>query len=462
MGDQMKTDIFQMISSKGGITDPQSSRTAYDTANSFPSDLPESETEEATGASSAGGYTAPLFGDMKEDENEQNNNLNFFKSTYNPDNKKFTAAYYIVDDSSDKFIEILNIQEIYPRKSTYGDGAEPYRIKIHNIKLPKSQINILDQDTGFENFKFIEIPYWLVKKNIDDFKIVRKDIFKRLELDKLNKDAINKDVIKYIKTTDKDKNSQKWIEFFGNLEKKVETKEDYHQEANLNIQNVFDSLPKLKDLKKYGLKYSVKSIKNLLQKKTRSDGIFRDNKWIRDEMPFSEDLDILNALLHSRLAKYYFTNTAKKRDSSKGHYYWVDDIKKEDLDNLPIPQLIFDGVINILKDKENITKVETKEATGSSSSGSYVTPKIWAKSSTKKDWRGAKKTQIPGGKFVEVKRKCQKYPYCNQGDIKALKIFENERIKEVIKNVSKKHNISESVIKNILRDNLHIFRNYKK
>jgi hypothetical protein len=114
------------------------------------------------------------------------------------------------------------------------------------------------------------------------------------------------------------------------------------------------------------------------------------------------------------------------------------------------------------KNTEKITKAETKEATGSSSAGAYVGPAVWAKSSTKKNWRGARKTQLPGGKFVEVKKKCQKFPYCNQGDIKALNIFENDRIKQVIKNISKKHNISENVIKNILRYELDVFRKYKK
>ncbi len=80
----------------------------------------------------------------------------------------------------------------------------------------------------------------------------------------------------------------------------------------------------------------------------------------------------------------------------------------------------------------------------------------------KKNWRGARKTQIPGGKFVEVRKKCQKFPYCNQGDIKALKIFENENVKEVIKNISHKHNISESHIKNILLIELDRLIKYKK
>ena len=97
-------------------------------------------------------------------------------------------------------------------------------------------------------------------------------------------------------------------------------------------------------------------------------------------------------------------------------------------------------------------KTETKEATGSSSSGSYETPKAWAKTMSKKDWRGKSKTQIPGGKFVQVKEKCKKFPYCNQGDIKALKIFENDLVKNAIKNISEKHGISKKIILKILQE----------
>jgi hypothetical protein len=97
-----------------------------------------------------------------------------------------------------------------------------------------------------------------------------------------------------------------------------------------------------------------------------------------------------------------------------------------------------------------LKKIEATEATGSGSSGQYSTTAAWAKSTSKKDWGGKKKTQIPGGKFVQVKKKCQKFPYCNQGDIKALKIFENEKVKNAIQNISKRHNISENVIKTII------------
>lgn len=97
-----------------------------------------------------------------------------------------------------------------------------------------------------------------------------------------------------------------------------------------------------------------------------------------------------------------------------------------------------------------LKKIEATEATGASSSGQYSTTAAWAKSTNKKDWMGKSKPQIPGGKFVQVKKKCKKFPYCNQGDIKALKIYENESVKKAIRNISQKHNISENVIKSII------------
>lgn len=106
------------------------------------------------------------------------------------------------------------------------------------------------------------------------------------------------------------------------------------------------------------------------------------------------------------------------------------------------------------KEVEEITKVEATEATGSASSGSYSTPAAWSKSTNKKDWRGKSKTQIPGGKFVQVKKKCKKFPYCNQGDIGSLN-FSNENVGDrVIKTLSEKYNLSENVIRTILSNHL--------
>ena len=103
---------------------------------------------------------------------------------------------------------------------------------------------------------------------------------------------------------------------------------------------------------------------------------------------------------------------------------------------------------------EEITKVEATEATGSASSGSYSTPAAWAKTTKKKDWRGKSKTQIPGGKFVQVKKKCKKFPYCNQGDMGALTLTNENISDKVLKTLSEKYNISENVIRTILLNHL--------
>lgn len=101
-----------------------------------------------------------------------------------------------------------------------------------------------------------------------------------------------------------------------------------------------------------------------------------------------------------------------------------------------------------VKNSEKKKKIEATEATGASSAGAFSGPAIWAKD--KKNWRGAAKPQYPGGKFVTIKSKCKKFPYCNQGDIKALKIFENELLREVISEISEEFNINYDEVEKIL------------
>lgn len=101
-------------------------------------------------------------------------------------------------------------------------------------------------------------------------------------------------------------------------------------------------------------------------------------------------------------------------------------------------------------DGDKIVKAETKEATSSSSSGQYSQPAIWAKSTKKKDWRGASTKYMPGSKRVQVKKKCKKFPYCNQGDISSLKIFENENVKSAVDSVSSRYGIDKEYIFDIL------------
>lgn len=93
-------------------------------------------------------------------------------------------------------------------------------------------------------------------------------------------------------------------------------------------------------------------------------------------------------------------------------------------------------------------KFEAKEATGSASAGSYETPFFLAKNL--KNWRGGKKPIYKGGKFVSIKEKCKKFPYCNQGDIKALNLFTNANVKEAISRISESRDIPENVIKSII------------
>jgi hypothetical protein len=102
--------------------------------------------------------------------------------------------------------------------------------------------------------------------------------------------------------------------------------------------------------------------------------------------------------------------------------------------------------------KEKPKKVEAKEATGSGSSGSYEGPAFGAKSMSPKDWRGKSKPQIPGGKFVEVKKKCKTFPYCNQGDINALKLTESKLYSKLVEKFSNKYNLPTNVITKIINE----------
>jgi hypothetical protein len=94
-------------------------------------------------------------------------------------------------------------------------------------------------------------------------------------------------------------------------------------------------------------------------------------------------------------------------------------------------------------------KVETKEATGSGSSGAYEGPAFGAKSMSPKHWRGKSKPQIPGGKFVEVRKKCKTFPYCNQG-IGAIKLTESEIFENITERISQKYGISVETVKKII------------
>jgi len=103
------------------------------------------------------------------------------------------------------------------------------------------------------------------------------------------------------------------------------------------------------------------------------------------------------------------------------------------------------------EEEEIEARRETDEATTASSAGSYETPAFLAKSMSKKDWRGAAKPTYPGGKFVEVKKKCMTFPYCNQGDINALNLWEDKTLNEVVDKVSKKTGKNKKELKDMIK-----------
>lgn len=105
---------------------------------------------------------------------------------------------------------------------------------------------------------------------------------------------------------------------------------------------------------------------------------------------------------------------------------------------------------------------EFTEATLSSSSGQYDAPfgsgsknplKIDGEKSIKKS-RAVRDKNFPkwGGPnsvFIKVKEKCKKFPYCNQG-IDAIELLEMDELNEAIKETSNKYGISEKEMKTLV------------
>ena len=117
---------------------------------------------------------------------------------------------------------------------------------------------------------------------------------------------------------------------------------------------------------------------------------------------------------------------------------------------------------------ETIEGGETTEITGASSAGVYDAPfggpkkdplKLSNPKTVEKELRSVRDKNFPkyggpGAKFVKVKDKCSKFPYCNQGDINALQIFERDLVKEMVSNISKNVKVKEYVIRNIIAKEL--------
>lgn len=197
---------------------------------------------------------------------------------------------------------------------------------------------------------------------------------------------------------------------------------------------------------------SISEIKKLIGNKKLSNNQIKAK--IKEFLNDPEELkDFLTSLLDETKTNKKETKEATATGGSSGPFITKmggsEEISNVNTKNIPT-------VREEESDSDDIKKVETKEATGASSSGSYSQPAIWAKSMKKKDFRGYAKPLYKGGKFVQVKKKCKKFPYCNQGDIKALKIFENESVQNAIDSVSGGYGYNKEYISEI------VFREIKK
>ena len=124
----------------------------------------------------------------------------------------------------------------------------------------------------------------------------------------------------------------------------LEQHSDERQSKEDNIMSMLDQNPKLKDLKQFGLKYNIGPIKNFLVKKLSRE------QWNPEYMPFPPELNILNVVIQSRLVKFYLHELIKKRGGNDW-YTWENKIKKEDVDNIPIPEELFNTIVLILQKK---------------------------------------------------------------------------------------------------------------
>ena len=136
-----------------------------------------------------------------------------------------------------------------------------------------------------------------------------------------------------------------------------------------------------------------------------------------------------------------------------GHDMGITKAKQIALDHLRENPFYYDEL-------EKVEKKETKEATTSASSGQYSGPAFGAKSMSPKDWRGRAKTTYPGGAFVQVKKKCKNFPYCNQGDINALKLSRSPIVKKKAKKLAEQYGVSEELIMKIIIEDVR--KNRKK
>jgi hypothetical protein len=143
-------------------------------------------------------------------------------------------------------------------------------------------------------------------------------------------------------------------------------------------------------------KNDILEIYNLIRSKKYSKNQIRTK--LRNYLNNPEDLnEFLHSILDSKTTKKE-ENTEATSSGGSGQF------------SSPLFSTTKENVVKTVREGiKEIQKVETKEATSSSSSGQYSQPAIWAKSTSKKDWKGASTKYMPGSKRVQVRSKCKKF-----------------------------------------------------
>src|SRR6056300_1125675 len=351
-----------------------------------------------------------MSGDTEEER------FDFFKGEYEPETKSYVGAY-MVGEETPKQLEVYNIIERPDRDSFFMSNHTPYSMSLRKSMLPLSQIEILDDVPGKEGFKFIRIPYWYFKKNQNDLKISRLDEKKAL----------------YMKGYDRKPENMEML-FDPMFEKYFE-------------QIVYDEIDQQKyDIAKANHRKFNQPINEDEIKGGKADGM---------------DIEDV-AKIHGMSVDDMFD------EFSKG-------VRHEMEHTSELRVAIEIALDHLYEDPQYYTKLEgmemggeATEATTSASAGVYDAPfggpkkdplKLSNPDTVEKELRSVKDKNFPkfggkGGKFVKIKKKCSKFPYCNQGDINALHTFDRDIVKEMVTNTAKKTNLEEYVVRNIIAKEL--------
>ena len=104
--------------------------------------------------------------DKKSSADLESVEFTYYGQVYNGEKKTITIAYMLCGKSGNSY-KVKNFQEIVSDTAVGLDNRIPYFVQVHTTYLPISNCNIVGDVNNMPNFKYIEIPYWIYKKNYD-------------------------------------------------------------------------------------------------------------------------------------------------------------------------------------------------------------------------------------------------------------------------------------------------------